>query len=173
MILESLLLLHNILFQNVAILYLYLYPMKFCQLRHTSLIGVIKHNVTISQLSIQSSTKVFTRHMLFTWNKMLCNNNKLSSIMYRLMFKLHQCNPIHFKWITYVKSIFDECGLSFIWNDQTHMNRNVLKSVLKQKLLDQYILHWFQQINSSSRGEFYGIFKTEFKLEPYLIRLHP
>ena len=47
-------------------LYLYLYPMKFCQLRHTSLIGVIKHNVTISQLSIQSSTKVFTRHMLFT-----------------------------------------------------------------------------------------------------------
>jgi hypothetical protein len=44
-----------------------LYPMKFCQLRHTSLIGVIKHNVSISQLSIQSSTKVFTRHMLFTY----------------------------------------------------------------------------------------------------------
>jgi hypothetical protein len=63
--------------------------------------------------------------------------------------------------------------LSFIWNDHIHKNRNVLKSVLKQKLLDQYIQHWFQQINSSSRGEFYGIFKTEFKLEPYLIRLHP
>ena len=47
-------------------LYLYLYPMKFCQLRHTSLVGVIKHNVTISQMSIQSGTKVFTRHMLFT-----------------------------------------------------------------------------------------------------------
>jgi gluconate kinase len=56
-----------------------------------------------------------------------------------------------------VKSIFDECGLSFIWNDQIHMNRNVLKSVLRHKLLDQYIQHWFQQINSSSRGEFYGI----------------
>jgi hypothetical protein len=40
-------------------------------------------------------------------------------------------------------------------------------------LFDQYIQHWFQQINSSSRGEFYSIFKTEFKLEPYLIRLHP
>ena len=34
------------------------------------------------------------------WNKMLCNNNTLSSIMYRLMFKLHQSNPIHFKWTT-------------------------------------------------------------------------
>ena len=29
--------------------------------------------------------------------------------MHRLMFKLHQSNPIHFKWITYVKSIIDEC----------------------------------------------------------------
>ena len=37
--------------------------------------------------------------MATSWNKMLCNNNKLSSIMYRLMFKLHQRNPIHFKWI--------------------------------------------------------------------------
>jgi gluconate kinase len=67
--------------------------------------------------------------------------------MYKLMFKLHQSNSIYFKWITYVNSIFDEWGLSFIWNDQMHMNRNVLKSVLKQKLLDQYIQHWFQQIN--------------------------
>jgi hypothetical protein len=50
----------------VIAMHMYLYPMKFCQLRHTSLIGVIKHNVTISQLSFQSSTKVFTRHMLFT-----------------------------------------------------------------------------------------------------------
>jgi hypothetical protein len=35
------------------------------------------------------------------WNNMLCNNNKLSSIMYRLMFKVHQSNPIHFKLIQY------------------------------------------------------------------------
>jgi hypothetical protein len=39
---------------------------KLCKLRHISLIGVIKHNVIISQLSIQSNTNVFTRHMLFT-----------------------------------------------------------------------------------------------------------
>jgi hypothetical protein len=51
------------------------------------------------------------------------------TMMYKLIFKLHQSNPIYFKWITYVKSIFDECGLSFIWNDQIDKNRNVLKSV--------------------------------------------
>jgi hypothetical protein len=31
----------------------------------------------------------------------------------------------------------------------------------------------FNLYNEGFRGEFYGIFKTEFKLEPYLIRLHP
>ena len=44
---------------------------------------------------------VIKLRMATFWNNMLCNNNKLSSIMYRLMFKLHQSNPIHFKWIQY------------------------------------------------------------------------
>ena len=89
------------------------------------------------------------------------------------MFKLHQGNATHFKWITYVKSIFDECGLSFIWNDQIPMSKELLKTILKQKLVDQFIQHWFSQINNASRGEFYGIFKNEFNLEPYIVRLQP
>ena len=87
------------------------------------------------------------------------------------MFKLHESKQGHFKWISYVKSIFDETGLSFIWNDQMYMDKNILKSILKQNLTDQFIQNWFSQINSSSRGEFYGLFKHEFKLEPYLLRL--
>ena len=39
------------------------------------------------------------------------------------MFKLHDQNPSHFKWISYVKSIFDDTGLSFIWNDQIPMGK--------------------------------------------------
>jgi hypothetical protein len=43
------------------------------------------------------------------------------------MFKLHDQNPSHFKWISYVKSIFDDTGLSFIWNDQIPMGKNASK----------------------------------------------
>jgi hypothetical protein len=45
--------------------------------------------------------------------------------------KLHDQNPSHFKWISYVKSIFDDTSLSFIWNDQIRipMERNVLKKL--------------------------------------------
>ena len=33
-----------------------------------------------------------------------------------------------FKWIKYIKSIFDEIGLSFIWNDQiyVHIKKDLL-----------------------------------------------
>jgi hypothetical protein len=40
-----------------------------------------------------------------------------------------------------------------------------------QNLTDQYIQNWFNQIENSSRGEFYGIFKNEFNLEKYLLKL--
>jgi hypothetical protein len=36
-----------------------------------------------------------------------------------------------------------------------------------------YIQNWFNQIENSSRGEFYGIFKNEFNLEKYLLKLLP
>lgn len=42
-------------------------------------------------------------------------------------------NPhAHFKWATYIKFIFDECGLIFIWNDLIPLNRELLKSIDKQ-----------------------------------------
>jgi hypothetical protein len=67
------------------------------------------------------------RKIVLFWNNLLCKSNKLSSILYKLMFKLHDQNPSHFKWISYVKSIFDDTGLSFIWNDQIPMGKNASK----------------------------------------------
>jgi hypothetical protein len=46
-----------------------------------------------------------------------------------------------------------------------------LKFIVKQNLTDQYIQNWFNQIENSSRGEFYGIFKNEFNLEKYLLKI--
>ena len=62
--------------------------------------------------------------------------------------------------------------MSFIWNDQLSVKKNMLKSIVKQKLVDQFIQDWFSQLGNSSRGKFYGSFKTEFKLESYLIKLN-
>ena len=72
----------------------------------------------------------------------------------------------------YTKSIFDETGLSNIWDSQKYINPDFLKVTIKQRLQDQYIQKWFSDINTSSRGEYYSKFKTEFKLENFLFRLN-
>ena len=46
-----------------------------------------------------------------------------------------------------------------------------LKHILKLNLRDIFIQNWFSQIEHSSRGEFYGAFKREFKFESYLLSL--
>jgi hypothetical protein len=88
------------------------------------------------------------------------------------MFKLHDQNSSHFKWISYVKSIFDDTGLSFIWNDQIPMERNVLKNLISSKLNNQFIQKWFSQMNNSSRGLFYSEYKRGFSIEKYLVKLN-
>ena len=86
--------------------------------------------------------------------------------MYKLMLKIHETRTL----ISYMKSILDDCGLSFIWNDQIPINRLLLKSIVRQKINDQFIQNCFPQINNTSREEFYSIFKEEFELEILFIK---
>jgi hypothetical protein len=44
---------------------------------------------------------------------------------------------------------------------------------LKQKLTDQFIQKWYNLIATSSRGNLYGQFLMQFKLENYLLKLSP
>jgi hypothetical protein len=46
-----------------------------------------------------------------------------------------------------------------------------IKLQFKRNLQDQFIQSWVSDMNNSSRGQFYGMFKNEFKLEPYLLKL--
>ena len=110
--------------------------------------------------------------MVLFWNSLLSDEAKLSSIMYRLMLNLHERNPIQFKWITYIKSIFFDTGLNYIWDDQIPFNKELLKSIISRQLNDQFIQQWFANMNNSSRSTFYFSFKTEFGLESYLTKLN-
>ncbi len=109
--------------------------------------------------------------MVNFWHKLVKGDQKLSGKMYRLIFHLHDNQQLESKWLSYLKSVFDECGFSEIWNVQQFVNTNFLKNNVKQRLQDQFIQKWFSDISSTSRGEFYGNFKDTFILEPYLLRL--
>ena len=106
--------------------------------------------------------------MIMFWKKLLLGENKLSSILYRLMFSLKCYNNANFKWINYVETIFNEIGMNYIFVNQFPI---VEKQHLNQILCDQFIQKWFGDIENSSRGQFYLTFKKDFSFEKYLIRL--
>ena len=72
------------------------------------------------------------------------------------------------KWSIAI-SIFDNVGLSYVWNQQNPIHLVELKLTVKQKLTDQFIQKWYNLIATSSRGNLYG----QFKIEKYLLNLHP
>jgi hypothetical protein len=46
-----------------------------------------------------------------------CKCILLISILYRIMYMLSQRENVNFKWINHIKSIFDNVGLSYVWNE--------------------------------------------------------
>ena len=52
------------------------------------------------------------------------------------------CSLLHRRtelWLSSVKGILKECGLSYIWNTQTFQNTGWLKLNIKQTMKDQFI----------------------------------
>jgi hypothetical protein len=59
---------------------------------------------------------------------------------------ISQRENVNFKWINHIKSIFDNVGLSYVWNQQNPIHLVELKLTVKQKLTDQFIQKWYNLI---------------------------
>ena len=84
---------------------------------------------------------VINVRMISFWNKLLTYNQKLSSILYRIIYIY-----------MHIKSIFDNVCLSYVWNQQNPIHLVELKLTVKQKPTDQFIQKWYNLIATSSRG---------------------
>jgi hypothetical protein len=70
------------------------------------------------------------QRMVSYWTKLISGKQtKLCSITYRLMFHLFSVQNVNFQWLTYVKGIFDECGLTYIWNSQNFINERWINKI--------------------------------------------
>jgi hypothetical protein len=97
---------------------------------------------------------VINVRMISFWNKLLTYNQKLSSILYRIMYMLSQRENVNFKSINHIKSIFDNVGLSYVWNQQNPIHLVEVKLIVKQKLTNQFIQKWYNLIATSFRGNY-------------------
>ena len=84
---------------------------------------------------------------------------------------MHNRELCNSKWLECIKSILNETGLAYVWESQSVLNKTDIKYYIKQNLKDQFIQKWFSDIDNSSRGQFYSLFKNSFGMEKYLIKL--
>ena len=63
-----------------------------------------------------------------------------------------------FKRISFVQSIFNDTGLSYVFKSQFPICMSSIKSAIKQRLCDQSIQNWFSDLDNSAR-ELYKIAK--------------
>ena len=104
------------------------------------------------------------------WGRLLeSKESKLSKIMYNQLHSLHSSGAYASPWVSQVKQILDDCGLSYIWITQKYNNINWLKKIVEQKLKDQFIQRWQSELTSMTSCDTYIEFKQEFKLEKYLM----
>ena len=118
-------------------------------------------------LEIQSRLLVF-------WYKLMrgvsTGADKLSCILLSLQLKLFESGEHTFLWLKHVHTCLNNLGLTFLWHTQS-VSENVFKNMVKQRLKDQYIQTWTNEINMNNICYNYRMFKTEFKFEQYLINL--
>jgi len=74
--------------------------------------------------------------MVSFWTKLVKSENKLSTILYKLMLQIHQSGNHDLKWTSFVMSIFDNTCLRYILANQLNINIHSLKPVLKERLHD-------------------------------------
>jgi len=95
------------------------------------------------------------------------NSESFSAIVYRSML----LSNINFKWLTSIKSIFDNCGFSYIFNNQFTVNVKNISNIITQTLKDQNNQQWRESLNISNKGRLYGELKQNLELSPYFSKI--
>ena len=109
--------------------------------------------------------------MISFWSKLLlCEKNKLSVAMYRIMYSKHVNNITISKWLTSIKQTLDNCGYSYMWL-QEDLNINKSPLIVQRSLQDQYRQDWNNVVSISSKCDLYRLFKLDHNLESY--QKHP
>ena len=106
--------------------------------------------------------------MINYWVSIL--NGKKSKFAYQIYLYMFNSNS-QFKWPNCIKPVLDK-GPNYMWLQQfRYLPRNIAK-VVKNRLSDQYLQNWSSELQVSSKGTHYALFKDNISLERYITILH-
>ena len=109
--------------------------------------------------------------MVGYWNKLLgADENCWHRKLYCIMKELHEKGYIHSQWIEKIRSTLNNCGLTYVWNQQIAVNNDWIKNLIKQSLRDQYLQLWRTEVNEKERCQIYRSYANH-EFHDYLLHL--
>lgn len=114
------------------------------------------------------------RRMISFWIKVSeGKTSKLSSIFYRLIYKLHINNLYHSPWLMKIKTLLCNSGNPrYFLQQEQYFPKLFMKNILSKQLQNQYIQEWFLEVNRNRKCTIYRIFKEGHCFEQYLTKLN-
>ena len=89
------------------------------------------------ELGLKSSEEIINNKMLNFWfNIVKSNDNKFSKIIYKFSKHLFDLNIFKCPWLTHIKSQLDLCGLTYLFDDNENVSKNMFKNLVKLRLND-------------------------------------
>ena len=73
--------------------------------------------------------------------------------------------------MNYIKGIFDQCGLSYVYANPNLYSVEWIIATIDQILKDQFRQEWLSSVENSAKSLCYRIFKDELSFEKYLTLL--
>ena len=72
-------------------------------------------------------------------------------------------------WLGFIKEILNNTGYSYVWDHPEYIDPGEFIPELKQRLIDQYIQHWTEELQGSTgKLRTYKMIKLNFSPEKYL-----
>ena len=115
-----------------------------------------------------------SRSLMYWYNLVSTDNcNKLSSIVYRLLYKMHIDGTHECLYLKFIKSTLIEIGLPYVWEIQStnNLNRHWFKNYIKTTLQNQFVQNWQSTLDNNSIYTTYRMIKSNFTQSPYMSRL--
>ena len=124
------------------------------------------------ETGFQSISELIDNRMVNFWFRIATDNTgKISSTLYKFIKKLYDLDIYKLPWLVKIKSLLDNNGMSFIFNDQTNINPLWLKNAFKLRCSDIYKQKWCEDIFNNSVCINYRLLTKEIKFNDYLIWL--
>ena len=113
---------------------------------------------------------IYTR-MIGFWHRLRTgSSNKISHKLFTFSKRLSDHNLYNQKWVTKIKQILNNIGLSYLW-DFKGISASQLKSAVKLRLSDAFIQNWGEELRGNILCTNYRLIKSTFNLEYYLSKL--